>query len=216
MRRRRSRAGRALRDLRDFVVMMFCLFRFSPRSGLLTEPLAGYGVVFRVKFDAEIGAPEHLGGHQGRAGTAEGVEHHAAWRRKSFDHWQKHREGLLRGMELVAAVGPVDNVADGVGWLFRVAFGEEIGAFVLVAQEFAGRGVALGENEVPDDAEASGAVRLHEPVDVRPSVEADTEAVPPQDAEHLGKRWLEPGGVIIVRDGAAVPRFIVGDVWRVR
>jgi hypothetical protein len=41
---------------------------------LLIEPLAGYGVVFRVKLDAEIGAPEHLGGQQGRAGIAGNIK----------------------------------------------------------------------------------------------------------------------------------------------
>ena len=57
-----------------------------PKSVLLSEPSAGYGVIFRVELNAQKWATEHLRGKQGGAGPGEGIEHHAARRRERFDH----------------------------------------------------------------------------------------------------------------------------------
>ena len=56
-------------------------------------------------------------------------------------------------MELVAAVRPVDDVADSLGGDGRYALDQQVRAFVLVARVAGRRGVALRENEVAGDAE---------------------------------------------------------------
>lgn len=68
---------------------------------------------------------------------------------------------------------------------------------------------------MPDNPEACGAKGTHEAVGVWPAVEADAEAVTLQDAEYLGKSWLEPCVVIVVWYGSPIPRLVAGDVGRV-
>jgi hypothetical protein len=92
---------------------------------------------------------------------------------------------VLRRMEPVAGiVCPLDHVADGVLGRFRVAFRQEIGAFVLVSLKPGARGVALRKSEMAENAESSVTKRSGEFVDVRPAVEGYAEAV---SLEHAGK-----------------------------
>ena len=58
-------------------------------------------------------------------------------------------------MQLVAGVAPVDNVTGGFAWLLRVALGQQMGAFVLIADKSGRGGVPLGKGEMSDDPEAS-------------------------------------------------------------
>ena len=123
---------------------------------------------------------------------------------------------LLRRMQLVAAVGPVDDIADGRLRKLRIALRQQVGAFVLIAEILFRRRVALRKDEVTDDAETRLAPCLHEAVGMRPAVEADSEAVAAKNAEHLRESWLEPGVVVVVRDGAPVARNVARDIRRVR
>jgi hypothetical protein len=65
------------------------------------------------------------------------------------------------------------------------------------------------------EAEPCIPVGLDEAVCLRPTVEADAEAVTGQYAVHLGKGGFEPGIVVVVGDGAAIAGFVAGDVRRI-
>ena len=47
------------------------------------------------------------------------------------------------------------------------------------------------------------------------NVETDTEAIWLQDAVHPGEGWFQPGGVVVVGDGAAVAALVARDVGRI-
>src|ERR1019366_6994491 len=84
-----------------------------------------------------------------------------------------------------------------------------------VLQEAGFRGVGFAENDVAGEAEAGLSPGGEEEARFRPSVETDTEAIWLQDAVHPGEGWLQPGGVVVVGDGAAVAALIARDVGRV-
>ena len=115
-------------------------------------------------------------------------------------------------MELVAAIDEVDHVTDGIGRLLRIALCQKIRTFMLVAKVACRRSVALREYQVPDNTETCRLPRRHEAVYVRPTVEADTEAVAGQDTVHLCECWFQPGIVIIVLDGTASTVFVAYQV----
>jgi hypothetical protein len=133
----------------------------------------GDGMVFGVKLDADIAPLQHLRRQQRRAGTGKGVKHYARLRTERFHQRQQHRNRLLRRMQAVAAIRPVDNIAYRPVRAFRVALGQQIGIFMLTAQEAGARRVALRERDVTGEAEPGLTPRADERIRARPAVEAD-------------------------------------------
>jgi hypothetical protein len=99
------------------------------------ESLLGNGVILCVQLDADIGAAQHLRCLQRRAGTGERVKHNALLGAKRVHERKQDGQGLLRRVQLVAAIRPVDNVPYGVFRLLRPALGKQIGALVLGAEK---------------------------------------------------------------------------------
>jgi hypothetical protein len=49
---------------------------------------------------------------------------------------QEDGDGLLRGVQLVpGVVGKLNHIADGVGWLLRLALGQQESSLMLVAHK---------------------------------------------------------------------------------
>jgi hypothetical protein len=69
---------------------------------------------------------------------------------------------------------------------------------VLIPHEAAAAGVALREEQVPDDAEPGRAVGTHELVGMGPAVEADAEAPVGQHPVELSKGRHQPAVVVVV------------------
>ncbi len=65
------------------------------------------------------------------------------------------------------------------------------------------------------DAEAGFLPGGEEQVGPGPAVEADAETVRFEDGVHLGEGWFEPGGVVVIGDGAAVAALVARDVGRI-
>jgi hypothetical protein len=55
-------------------------------------------VIFGVKLDAEIIAPERFRGHKRGAGTGEGIEHDLAGLGERLNQRRENREGLFRSL----------------------------------------------------------------------------------------------------------------------
>jgi hypothetical protein len=120
-------------------------------------------VILSVKLHAEPGAPKRLCRNQRRTGAAERIE--IAALRKGLNLGKKNGERLLRRMQLVAAIGPVDDIADRRLGNQRIAFRQKVGALMLVAEVLFRRGITLRKNEVTGDPEAHLAPRLREAPD---------------------------------------------------
>src|SRR5579871_502174 len=183
-------------------------------SGLL-QPLRSDGVIFGVKLDAEIIAPQRPCRKKGGAGAAERVEHDTPRRGEGFHERQEYRKRLLRRMQLIAAVLPVYHVADGAGGLLRVSLGKQVGAFMLIAQVLGAGSVPFWESQMPHHAKTRFAIGGQELVGVRPSIEAHAKAVGTEYPVHLCKCRLQPGVVIIVGYSATIARLVAGDIGRV-
>jgi hypothetical protein len=87
-----------------------------------------------IEPDTDESARELLGGDQRRARAAERIEHGAALA-KGLDEGTQDLHRLLRRMQPVAGIGPVERIRHRRCRRRDVALGEEISLLVLVAQE---------------------------------------------------------------------------------
>ncbi len=118
-------------------------------------------------------------------------------------------------MQAVAGILPFDNVGNAHGGKRRIAFHEQVGVLVMITEEPFGRCIALRKRQMAGKMKPGAAPRGDELVRLRPAVEADAEGIGPKNAEDLGKRRSEPGGISIVRNAPAVARAVTDEVWRV-
>src|SRR5260370_8561388 len=95
---------------------------------------------------------------------------------------------------------------------------QEIGAFVMIAEEpFTGR-IRLAENDGANRAQPGFFPRPHEEVNGTPAIEAHAQAVRAQDAVHLREGWFKPGVVVIVEyglSGVVLVRPVASDIRRI-
>jgi hypothetical protein len=97
-------------------------------------------------------------------------------------------------VQLIAGVVPLDNVAEGLLRLARIALGQQIAAFVLAAY-MAHRGrVPLRKTEMPYRPKTGGAEGIHEAVGMEPAVETEAVTVSLEDAVHLGEGGFSGAG----------------------
>ena len=68
---------------------------------------------------------------------------------------------------------------------------------------------------MPGNAKTCFAPRRDEQIGFVPTIKADAEGIPRQDAIHGGKGGFKPGSVVVVDDGASATILILGDVGRI-
>jgi hypothetical protein len=119
-------------------------------------------------------------------------------------------------VNFVAAVSPIDHVADQCVRRLRPSLGQQVGAFVLISHESFRRRVALGEREVRHRPKAGARPGCEELVDLRPAIEADAKSVVFEHSVHLPIRRHQPLAVVIVHHGTPAPVAVVHEVGRVR
>src|ERR1700692_2313277 len=88
-----------------------------------------------IEFDADETAIEFPGGHERGTRTAKGIEHERSWLGESLNQRLEDTDGLLRGMEAIAGIGPVDDVGERGSRRLHISFGQQIGLLMLVAVE---------------------------------------------------------------------------------
>ena len=91
--------------------------------------------VGRIEFDADETAIGFAGGHERGTRTAKGIQHERSWLGEGLDQRLEDTDGLLRGMEAIAGIGPVDDVGERGSRRVHVSFGQQIGLLMLIAQE---------------------------------------------------------------------------------
>ena len=120
------------------------------------------------------------------------------------DERHKRTQRLLRRVEAVAGVLPVQHVADGRLACFGIAFGQQVGLLVLPPRQALARRVAFDRYEVADRSQARlapGGEKLLGPV---PAVETYAEAAVFEEARDFGKGWRKPGVGIVSGNAPAV------------
>jgi len=155
-------------------------------------------MVFCIKLDADIIATCPVRRDAGGAGPGEGVQHEISGLRKGLDQWFQDVDGFLCRVVLVARVGPVHDIGQGVCRERRVSLQEQIGSFVPVLQERCLGCIAFAEDDMAADAESGLFPRGEEQVHFRPAVEADSTCVVFEYAIYFGEGRGQPRGVIVV------------------
>lgn len=120
----------------------------------LREAVASDGVVLGIQLNPKILATESAGSKKGRTGTSEGIQRHSIRWREGGNQRREDAERLFRRVVLVAAIAPVQYIANDV-FGRGVALRQQVGGFVLVGHMPGFGRVAFGEDEVTHDAEAS-------------------------------------------------------------
>jgi hypothetical protein len=196
--------------------LCFCRLLRCCSSGVVRpKPRAGRVVVFPDKFDAEIVASDIPGGNQRRAGATEGVKDQTARFAECLYDRRKDTYRLLRRMEAVASVAPVEDVRQ---WTFRclhLPIRQKVGLLVLMPQQAYIRRIAFAKHEMTNRPKSGFAPGFHEQVDLVPTVEADAEAALLEDATHFVKGGFEPPVVVVIGDGTSTGISISGDVGRI-
>lgn len=119
------------------------------------QAVAGDGVILRIQLNAEILATEGTGSKEGRAGTSKGIEHQSVCWSEGGNQRSENAERFFGRVEFVAAIAPVEYIADDV-FGSRVALRQQVGGFVLVAHMPGFGRVAFRENEVTDYPKSCG------------------------------------------------------------
>jgi hypothetical protein len=88
----------------------FCLASDEPCGDLRLEPFGGDAVICGVLLNQDETPVTVPRGDAGRARPREGVEHHGAWLGERPNERHEAGDGLLRGVQPVAGVGPLQNI----------------------------------------------------------------------------------------------------------
>ena len=97
-------------------------FLMDESGFVLPQPVLRDGMVLGTQLDAQILAAQHSCGDERGAGACERVERDASRRAEGLYKGQEHLDGFLGRVKPVAAVGPVDDIANGVGARPRGSF----------------------------------------------------------------------------------------------
>src|SRR5208337_580469 len=165
-----------------------------------------------VEFDAEVLPPGFLRRDQGRAGTGEGIEHHAACGAERLDQRLQAADRLLGRVQLVAGVLPFQNVRDRPFRQGGIAFRQQIGLLVRRLHEARARCVFLAKDDMADGPETRAPPRRHELVGLVPAIEADTEAVGFEQPLDMPERRINPVAGAVVFDALAVAAAVIAEV----
>src|ERR1035437_3995761 len=179
------------------------------------QPLCGGAVVIGVEINADELASKLAGGDKGGTGPAERIEDNGAGAGKSGNQGFERLHRLLRRMQAVAGIMPVQHVGRRSAWEGGKALGQQIGGFMLIPQVTGLGRIALAEDDMPGNAEACLAPRGHEHIGLVPAVEADTQAVGLQDAVDLREGGFEPCVIVIVDDASAGAVAVADQIGRI-
>src|ERR1035438_1246345 len=116
--------------------------------------------------------PKWLAAMQG-AGTGEGVEHDVAGSGEGLDQRRQDVNGLLRRMQFVVGVYPLQNVRQRRFRKPGLALEQQIGAFAAVLNIGRLGGVLFAENDMPAGPKPRAPPRRSEQRDFGPAIEAD-------------------------------------------
>src|SRR5690606_3515853 len=119
------------------------------------------------------------------AAAAERVQHKLAGLRESLDQRRQGFDRLLRRVQLVARIGEVDHVRDGIFRQTNIALRQQVSLFMLVAQELRRRRITLAEHDMSDNAETCRLPCVHEQIDLVPAVKRYGETSILQNTVHL-------------------------------
>src|ERR1017187_6402166 len=103
-------------------------------------------------------------------------------------------------MQVVAAVAHLQDIRNRALRTRRLALGQQVRLFMLIAEEARRRGIGLAEHQMTDGPEPRRAPGLQELVRLRPAVEAHAKAIRTQDPKGLEKGRPEPPVVAVVLD----------------
>lgn len=135
-----------------------------------------------------------------------------AGKSKAADQLRQSRYRFLRRVQLVAAVRHIHHIGDWVLRQRRPALREQECLFMVIAEKATLRAIGLAEDDVPDRLKTRALPCCEELVYLRPAVEAEHQAVLPENSIGLRHRGLQPVAVHVVLNSAAIAISVVHQI----
>ena len=184
----------------------------------MPETLRCLPVVMPFLFDEDEPSSGDPGGDTRRARACKRVEHDSATRRIRFDKREQRADGFLRGMTQVSGVAPRQHVARRVLGNRGTTLRQQIGNLVMRLGVASPACVAFDPDQMADGPQAAPLPDAHEPIDFRPAIEADAEAVRFEHTRDLRKRRFQPFRAIegcVIVDRLPIPGTVAYEIRRI-
>src|SRR5208337_411163 len=108
-----------------------------------------------VEFDSEEAPAKELRREQCRPRAAKRVQDHILRPREGLDDRRENTQRLLRWVQPVAGIVPLEHIRNARSGWRGIALGEQVGVLMVVAQEALLRGIRLGERQVAAEMKPS-------------------------------------------------------------